>query len=117
MYYIILSNVQHFINENTDFLERVTMKIGFIGAGHSVKLMNNFLGQLNGSAIAEMLLFGHKYGVDLKAFYDVVSVSGGNSTMFQGMVPKVFERDFTVNFMLKLVQRRIHQVHQRIQRL
>jgi 3-hydroxyisobutyrate dehydrogenase-like beta-hydroxyacid dehydrogenase len=84
--------------------------VGGHGAGHSVKLMNNFLGQLNGSAIAEMLLFGHKYGVDLKAFYDVVSVSGGNSTMFQGMVPKVLERDFTVNFMLKLVHKDLRYI-------
>ena len=84
--------------------------VGGHGAGHSVKLMNNFLGQLNASAIAELLLFGHKYGVDLKAFYDVVSVSGGNSTMFQIMVPKVLDRDFTVNFMLKLVHKDLRYI-------
>jgi len=84
--------------------------VGGHGAGHSVKLMNNFLGQLNGSAIAEMLVFGQKYGIDLKAFFDVVSVSGGNSKMFQIMVPKVLERDFTVQFMLKLVHKDLRYI-------
>lgn len=100
-------------DETQDILQAMGKNIFYVGdhgTGHSVKLMNNFLGQLNASAIAEMLVFGQRYGVDLKAFFDVVSVSGGNSKSFQTMVPKLLERDFTVNFMLKLVHKDLRYI-------
>ena len=100
-------------DEAQDILQAMAKNIFHIGghgAGHSVKLMNNFLGQLNVSGLSEMLIFGKKYGVDLRAFFDVVSVSGGNSTAFQGTVPKVLDRDFTVNFMLKLVHKDLRYI-------
>ena len=42
-----------------------------------------------------------RYGVDLRALYEVVKVSGGNSRTFEGVVPQILERDFDLRFKLK----------------
>jgi len=83
----------------------IARNIFYVGAtshGNIVKLINNFLGQLSNAGIAEALPLAVKAGVDLKALYDVVRVSGGNSRVFEGMVPAICRRDFTVTFQLKL---------------
>lgn len=79
--------------------------VGATGHGNIVKLINNFLGQLSNAGIAEVLPLAAKAGVDLKALYDVVRVSGGNSRVFEGSVPAICRRDFTVTFHLKLAHK------------
>jgi 3-hydroxyisobutyrate dehydrogenase-like beta-hydroxyacid dehydrogenase len=70
--------------------------------GNIVKLINNFLGQLTNAGLAEVLPVAAKAGVDMKALYDVVKVSGGWSRWFEGTVPAICRRDFKVTFHLKL---------------
>lgn len=76
--------------------------VGGTGNGHIVKLINNFLGQLNNAGIAEVLPLAVKCGIDVETMYDVIRVSGGYSRTFEGMVPAICRRDFTVTFQLKL---------------
>lgn len=76
--------------------------VGGTGSGHIVKLINNFLGQLNNAGIAEVLPLAVKCGIDVETMYDVIRVSGGYSRTFEGMVPAICRRDFTVTFQLKL---------------
>ncbi|MEK6716023.1 MAG: NAD(P)-dependent oxidoreductase [candidate division NC10 bacterium] len=86
----------------------IAKNIIYVGAtshGNIVKLINNFLGQLSNAGIAEVLPLAAKAGVDLKALYDVVRVSGGNSRVFEGSVPAICRRDFTVTFHLKLAHK------------
>ncbi len=85
--------------------------VGPVGSGHAIKLMNNFLGQLNVAGICEMLAFGQKYGIDLGAFFDVVSVSGGNSKAFQVLVPRVLKRDFGLKFKRKYVHKDLRYIN------
>jgi len=82
--------------------------VGGIGCGHTVKLINNFLGQMNNAAIAEILPLAAKSGVDLDALFALVSVSGGNSATFQRHVPSILQRKFDVLFALKLCHKDIH---------
>ncbi len=79
--------------------------VGPTGHGNIVKLVNNFLGQLTNAGLAEVLPLAAKCGVDLKALYDVVMVSGGYSRWFEGAVPAIGKRDFTVTFHLKLAHK------------
>jgi 3-hydroxyisobutyrate dehydrogenase-like beta-hydroxyacid dehydrogenase len=79
--------------------------VGPAGAGHTVKLMNNFLGQINAAAICELLPLAGKAGIDLKTFMEVISVSGGNSRMFQGLMPRLIQRDSRVMFQEKFVHK------------
>jgi len=88
--------------------QSIAKNIIYVGAtshGNIVKLINNFLGQLSNAGIAEVLPLAAKAGVDLKALYDVVRVSGGNSRVFEGSVPAICRRDFTVTFHLKLAHK------------
>jgi 2-hydroxy-3-oxopropionate reductase len=79
--------------------------VGPSSHGNIVKLINNFLAQLNNAAVAEVLPLAVKAGVDLKALYDVVRVSGGNSRVFESWVPGICRRDFTVTFRLNLAHK------------
>jgi 2-hydroxy-3-oxopropionate reductase len=78
--------------------------------GNIVKLVNNFLGQLTNAALAEILPLATKAGVDIKALYDAVRVSGGNSRVFEGVVPAVCRRNFNVTFELRLAHKDINYV-------
>lgn len=66
---------------------------GALGAGHTLKLINNFIAIGTSGVIAEALATATKLGVDLSKLYDVVSAGGGNSKMFQMMMPWVLDGD------------------------
>jgi len=59
--------------------------VGPPGAGHKVKLMNNFIAQAICTAAAEAFAAAVKSGVDPKQLVRVVSAGGVNSGMFQAM--------------------------------
>ena len=73
--------------------------------GNVVKLINNFLGQVSNAAVAEALPLAVKAGVDVQALFDVVKVSGGNSRVWEGAVPAICQRNFTVTFELRLAHK------------
>jgi 3-hydroxyisobutyrate dehydrogenase-like beta-hydroxyacid dehydrogenase len=59
--------------------------VGPPGAGHKVKLMNNFIAQAICVATAEAFAASVKSGVDPKQLVRVVSAGGVNSGLFQAM--------------------------------
>ena len=69
------------------------IEAGELGAGHTLKLLNNFISIGTSAVIAEALATAAKLGVDLRKLYDVVSAGGGNSKMFQMMMPWVLDGD------------------------
>lgn len=69
------------------------IEAGAIGAGHTLKLVNNCISVANSALIAEAVAAAHKLGVDLPTLYRVVSSGGANSAMFQMMMPWVLEGD------------------------
>lgn len=73
--------------------------------GNVVKLINNFLGQVSNAAVAEALPLAAKAGVNLQALFDVVKVSGGNSRVWEGVVPSICQRNFAVTFELRLAHK------------
>jgi 2-hydroxy-3-oxopropionate reductase len=86
--------------------------VGRTSHGNIVKLVNNFLGQLTNAGIAEVLPLAAKAGVDMKALFDVVKVSGGYSRWFEGTVPAICRRDFKVTFHLKLAHKDMNYMSQ-----
>lgn len=66
---------------------------GPLGAGHTLKLINNFISIGTSAVIAEAIATAAKLGVDLSKVYEVVSAGGANSKMFQMMMPWVLEGD------------------------
>jgi len=69
------------------------IEAGPLGAGHTLKLVNNTISIGTCAVIAEALATASKLGVDMKTLYDVVSAGGANSAMFQMMMPWVLEGD------------------------
>jgi len=69
------------------------IEAGALGAGHTLKLMNNFISIGTSAVIAEALATAAKLGVDLAKLNEVVSAGGGNGRMFQMMMPWVLEGD------------------------
>src|SRR5206468_7599257 len=66
------------------FAENV-FHVGGPGAGHIVKLLNNFIAQAICTATAEAFAVGQRAGVDLKKLVELVSAGAVNSGLFQAM--------------------------------
>jgi 3-hydroxyisobutyrate dehydrogenase-like beta-hydroxyacid dehydrogenase len=59
--------------------------MGGPGAGHTIKLLNNFVAQAICTATAEAFAVGQRAGVDLRRFVELVSVGPVNNGLFQMM--------------------------------
>lgn len=80
--------------------------VGGPGAGHTTKLVNNFLAMGQAALIAEALIAGERAGLDLKAFVKVITAGGANSGIFQMIAPRILEGDDTgLPFLLRLAQK------------
>ena len=66
------------------FAENV-FHVGGPGAGHIIKLLNNFIAQAICTATAEAFAVGQRAGVDLNKLVELVSAGAVNSGLFQAM--------------------------------
>jgi 3-hydroxyisobutyrate dehydrogenase-like beta-hydroxyacid dehydrogenase len=64
---------------------------GAVGAGHSTKLLHQFVVLGNSAILAEAFSCASKTGVDLAVLCDVIDSGGANSTAFQRLRPYVLE--------------------------
>ena len=89
---------------STDALERVrpvletfsarVYHMGAAGAGHTAKLLNNFLNGVSLAATAEALVAAKKAGLDLEQFLDVVNHSSGANWSTANRFPHVVRGDY-----------------------
>ncbi len=79
--------------------------VGVIGAGQTVKLVNQVLVVGNALAMCEALLLAQAGGVDLKKTLSAVEAGAAGSWMLSNRGPQIIERDwrpgFTVDLQLK----------------
>jgi len=68
--------------------------VGELGAGQSLKLVNNLIYNLNRLAMAEGLALGTKAGIDPKTMVDVIGVSTGNSFALQYLAQNILRGNF-----------------------
>lgn len=66
------------------FAENV-FHVGGPGAGHTIKLLNNFIAQAICTATAEAFAVGQRAGIELKALVGLIGVGPVNSGLFQAM--------------------------------
>jgi 3-hydroxyisobutyrate dehydrogenase-like beta-hydroxyacid dehydrogenase len=64
---------------------------GAVGAGHTTKLLHQFVVLGNAAILAEAFSCASKTGVDLAVLCDVIDSGGANSTAFQRLRPYVLE--------------------------
>ncbi len=68
---------------------------GPVGAGHQLKLINNFLSLSHAAIAAEAITVAAKAGVSMQALKDIVISGGANSVMFERLIKVPLENDDT----------------------
>jgi 3-hydroxyisobutyrate dehydrogenase-like beta-hydroxyacid dehydrogenase len=79
--------------------------VGPVGAGYTLKAINNMMACVNSVAMMEGLVLGVKAGLDPMTIYEVVKASSGASKALEriprAMIPRNFEPGFKVALMNK----------------
>ena len=79
--------------------------VGPVGAGNTVKAINNMMASVNALAMMEGLALGVKAGLDPMTIYEVVKASSGGSKALEripnSLIPRRFEPGFKVQLMNK----------------
>ena len=69
------------------------VRVGDIGAGHTMKLLNNFVSLGYAALYSEALAIGAKNGTDAKTFHGVISGGRMDSGFYQTFMKYVVDRD------------------------
>lgn len=77
-----------------EFFSSKIFYTGASGAGHTTKLINNFLNAITLSATAEAMVAGKKAGLDLEVLLDVINNSSGVSFASLNRFPKIIKGDY-----------------------
>ena len=86
--------------------------VGDIGAGQTVKLVNQILVVVNALAVSEALLFAQAGGLDLEKTLTAVAGGAAGSWMLSNRGPQVIERDWRPGFTIDLQQKDLRLVLQ-----
>ena len=68
--------------------------MGESGAGHTAKLLNNFLNAVSLAATAEVMVAGRKAGLDLHRLLDVLNASSGVNFATLNRFPKIVDGNY-----------------------
>lgn len=68
--------------------------MGGSGAGHTTKLLNNFLNAVSLAATAEVMVAGRKAGLDLHRLLEVLNASSGVNFATLNRFPKIVDGDY-----------------------
>jgi 3-hydroxyisobutyrate dehydrogenase len=79
--------------------------VGPVGAGNTVKAINNMMACVNGLAMMEGLALGVKAGLDPMTIYEVVKASSGGSKALERIPRAIIPRDFEPGFKVALMNK------------
>ncbi len=77
-----------------DYFSASIFHVGTSGAGHTAKLLNNFLNAIALSATAEVMVAGKKAGLDLEVLLEVLNKSSGVNFATINRFPKIIHGDY-----------------------
>ncbi len=84
---------------------RMARRIGDSGAGATIKLINNMLSGTATAAMAETAAMVEAAGLDKAAAMEILNEGASGSRLMKTRYPKMFNRDFTPNFQLELMEK------------
>ena len=89
-----------------EVMGRAVFHLGPLGAGHSMKCLNNLVTAVNLLALSEVLVIGRRQGLDPTAMVDVLNESTGMSWIAQThikqrVINRAFDDPFKLALMLK----------------
>jgi 3-hydroxyisobutyrate dehydrogenase len=70
------------------------LNMGLSGAGHTTKLLNNFLNAVSLAATAEVMVAGKKAGIDLEQLLDVLNSSSGVNFATLNRFPSIVKGNY-----------------------
>lgn len=77
--------------------------VGGVGAGSSIKMINNYIMGCTMATVAEALVLGAKLGIDLNNIYEIVKVSSGRNFIIENKIPNfIMKRQFEGGFAVDL---------------
>ena len=77
--------------------------VGRVGQGQAAKMINQILVSANIISVAEAMVLAKKLGLDLPKIVDIISNSGGNSSVFRIMAPQMIAGDFAARAAVNLL--------------
>jgi len=84
---------------------RMAKHMGASGTGATIKLINNMLSGTATAAIAEAVIAAEAAGLDRAATLEVLAEGAAGSRLLKTRMPKMFNRDFTPQFQLQLMEK------------
>src|ERR1700752_4533382 len=84
--------------------------VGPVGAGNTVKAINNMMASVNSCAMMEGLVLGVKAGLDPMTVYQVVKASSGGSKALERIPKAIVPRDFEPGFKVALMNKELGTV-------
>src|SRR5260221_4235193 len=84
---------------------RMARRIGDSGSGATLKLINNMLGASLQAALAEGAQIAEAANLDRAATMEVLNEGASGSRVLKNKLPKMFNRDFTPQFALELMDK------------
>src|SRR5262245_4640347 len=79
--------------------------VGPVGAGNTVKAINNMMACVNSLAMMEGIALGVKAGLDPMTIYEVVKASSGGSKALERIVTAIVPRNFEPGFKVRLMNK------------
>ncbi|MBM7570089.1 2-hydroxy-3-oxopropionate reductase [Aquibacillus albus] len=77
-------------------------RVGEVGAGNTVKLMNQIVVGVNIAAMSEAFAFGKKAGVDLKVAYEAIKGGLAGSRVLDTKIENINNEQYSPGFRVKL---------------
>ncbi|MGH9370720.1 MAG: NAD(P)-dependent oxidoreductase [Vicinamibacterales bacterium] len=88
-------------------MSRDIVHLGPVASGARMKLVNNFMGAVQATAVAEALAFIEACGLDPAAAMNVLYNGAPGSPLVKTLGARMMARDYAVNFLLSLMRKDI----------
>jgi len=85
--------------------------VGPVGAGNTVKAINNMMACVNSATMMEGFLLGVKAGLDPMTIYEVVKASSGGSKALERIPRALIPRNFEPGFKVALMNKDLETFH------
>ena len=104
---VIVSGQKLSFNRALPVLKEIGYEIVYLGeklgSASTVKVLTNYLASINLLAIGEVLMICKKYNLNLKAVYEAIRVSSGNSFVHTSESQLILSRSFDAQFTMDLI--------------
>ena len=92
-------------------MSREVVHLGPSGSGAKLKLVNNFLCGVQVASLAEAITWLERSGLDRDKALGILKAGAPGSPLLAGISARMTSRDYTVNFLLKLMAKDLQYAH------